>query len=185
MSIMNDLYKDEELEIGKILIVSDGHGFTVAEIKKITKSSKVKKQKLIKSPSVDSLLYQTIESALRAKHKKYIEPFNIYYIYGIKATSIFIRLKSDNVLGSISLDANSMKTLHNACHTHEVVGNAKFNLEMVKVKYDFASEVLAKQKKSNSLKRKNKALDKLLQGYGDAEISDAMTTIEQIMQNSW
>ncbi len=29
MSIMNDLYKDEELEIGKILFLSDGHGLVI------------------------------------------------------------------------------------------------------------------------------------------------------------
>lgn len=186
MTVMDQLEVADKLGIGKILILNEGHGLSVGEIKKYTKSEKVKKVKWTGLDNhIDTLISSAVFRGLRTKKNIFTGNISLYYVSGHDAASSFLRMKIDKVLGSINLTSLDVKRLHNANLTKEAIESVIDNLEITKMTHDHASEMLTEQKKKNSLKKKTKAIEKLVNGYGADELKEAIETIEEIMKDRW
>ena len=185
MGVLEEKFNEQELNIGKILILDENHGFTSKEIKKITNAEKVINLRVQKNNELSRLLHGDIFNGLRSKNPNQTANFDFYLIEGKSAVTTFIRLKSNKVLGSILLNAKAIKNLHNCCIFLASVENAKRILVYAKNEHDKTTEILENYSHFNNLKRKTKMYEKLINGYGDGDIKNAVNIISQVMKNSW
>lgn len=187
MSDSLDNYTDEQLNIGKILLLRKGIYLASAEIKKEVKAKKVIKLNLTKqTPSemyglVVNLIYQAL--LLMGVHDS--NNINICFVTGDDANTSMMRLKRNNVYASIEVDAQSLKQLRRAIIAMEQLGKTMSSMANSIRLHNQLSELLTKQKLPNSILKKTKTLTKIAQGYGDAELQKAVDTINNFMKSTW
>jgi len=185
MLLINKFMKSGELNIGKLLVLKGNHQLKISYIKNVTFSKKVEELKWTQAEGLDQFISMLILMGLNWSGKEFNSNIKIFKIEGDDAVSAKLRLATDDVLASVSFDENNIKTLCNAISIIDAINHTKEFLIASKECHKASSKLLTKHKKSNSLKKKNKAFDELIESYGDAEINDAVATIEDVMKSSW
>jgi len=186
MKSIDDKLIQDKLGLGKILILSEGHGLSVDQIKFDARADDVKELEWSGLDSdVDTFILKSIYGAILHIDGVYSNNLSVYYVKGENALSTFVRLKTSKVLGSISLDSSSVKKLLNAHKTKSAINSAKESLIISRDSHIDASEILSKQKKSNELEKLTVLIEKIVEGYGENEIKEEMRIIEEIMKDSW
>lgn len=185
MSNLSDVYNDEMFNVGKILAIQEGHGLSVLEIKKTIKAKKVKKLKWNDGIDVDSFLISKVNEGSHALDDSDFIDYDVYYVTGDDVVSTFLRMKISSKCFTLDWKDKSVKILHNALHTKARIDMAKSQMSMAKTYHDNLIESLNSQKLNNIVKKKTKSLEKILDGYGDEELSIAMDKIKDEMRNVW
>lgn len=180
-----DSLSNEELNVGKILVLSCGHKLKVSEIKKTIRAKKVKKIKWTNYEDVDSFIWINVYEGIIYTKPEHSEYMDMYYVEGEEAVTTALRLKSDNVLASLDWDHHLIKGLHNARLTVASIEKAKHFLSIAKESHDELSEIIKQQKLSSSLMKKTKSLESIVKDYGDAELKLEIDKIENAMKNRW
>ena len=182
---MTNSFSNEELDVGKILVLSNGHKLKATEIKKLTRAKKIKKIKWTDYEDIDSFIWINVYEGVVYTKPECSELMDMYYVEGEEAVTTVLRLKSDNVISSLDWDHNLIKDLHNARLTVDSIEKAKHFLSVAKESHDEICEILKHQKLPNSLIRKTKSFETIIKDYGDAELKSEMDKIENAMKNRW
>ena len=181
---LDNSYLNEELNIGKLLVLRGTHKLKISDIKSYTKAKKIKELKITDLDDIDRFLWEVMYSGLCLLKDENTIYIRMYYVEG-EAASEMLRLRYDDVLASVNWNAKIIKKLHNACATTNAIKRAKYSLDAFKDFHENASRILEKQKNPNSLKRKSKAIEKITNNYGDKELKTALTIIESALKSTW
>jgi hypothetical protein len=183
---MDDVFTDEQLNIGKVLMLATRHKLKLAEIKRLTRATKVRKLKWSGNyDDVDTFVLSTMYKAIYALDNNELIGGDVYRVDGDDAVTSMLALKTSGVYKSVNLDSKNIKRLHNACLTKQSIDNTKREIFRAIGSHNDLSVVLTKQMKKNSVTKKTNALDKLLQGYADTELNLTIDKIKDIMGNTW
>ncbi len=183
---MDDTFTDKQLNVGKVLVLGSGHNLKLAEIKRLTRATKVRKLKWTGNyDDIDTFVLSTVMKALDAMKGNDFIGADVYMVEGATAVTTMLTLKVDKFCTSVDFDATRIKKLHNACLTKMSIDRAKRQMNEAISSHNDLSVMLTKQKIKNAVTNKTKALDKLINGYADAELNEAMEKINDIMGNSW
>lgn len=183
---MNDLFTDEQLNIGKVLVLAGGHKLKLAEIKRLTRATKVRKLKWSGNfDDVDTFVLSTMYKTISALGIEDLMGGDVYRVYGDNAVTTMLALKTGGACKSVNLNTKDIKKLHNACLTKQGIDKAK--REMIKAieSHNDLSVILTKQMTKNSVTKKTNALDKLVRGYADAELDVTVGKIKEVMEKTW
>ncbi len=176
---------DEELNVGKILVLKIGHKLKVLEIKKLIKASKIKRVKWTGADDIDSFVWHSVLQGLVSCKNRSAPDLDIFYVEGDNPTTSFLRLKIDDVIASLEWNFVMIKELHNACLTMESLYITQHLLEELMDSHNKSSSILNQQNLPNSLEKRTKYLDKFIQGYADSEIDMALNKVENAMKDRW
>lgn len=183
---MNDVFTDEQLNIGKVLVIGSGHKLKPAQIKKLIRAKTVRKLKWSGvHDDVDTFILSTMYKAVSALENHDLIGADVYRVEGDDAVTTMLTLKTGGKCKAVSLDAKSVKKLHNACLTKQEVDRAKRQMSNAIEIHNDLSVILTKQKMTAGIAKKTKAFDKLVTGYGDVELAATITKIKDVMTNSW
>jgi hypothetical protein len=183
---MNDVFTDEQLNVGKVLVLACGHKLKLAEIKRLTKATKVRKLKWSGNyDDVDTFVLSAMYKTISALGIDDLIGGDVYRVDGEDAVTTMLVLKTGSACKSVNLDAKNIKKLHNACLTKEGIDKARREMIRAIESHNDLSVMLTKQKMKNSVTKKTNALDKLIQGYADAELNATLGKIKEVMKNTW
>lgn len=182
---MNSVYTDDELNVGKILVLSRGHKFTINEIKKTTSAEKLRKFRFEPNGCANGFINVTLCRALRAIGIETNFDIDLYFVEGEGATSTLLRLKTDCVLRTLEVDSKGVKKLHNACVIKEQIDDVKHLLQKAKDAHNALSEVLTNYSKNNFIKDKENIFNLLTYGYAESELKEKQDEIEEMLKNKW
>lgn len=182
---MNDKFSDEMLDVGKILILSPGHGLTVKKLKSQLLATSVKCIKWGKGNDVEDLIFQTILNALEASDEEDCYDFSFYYVKGMNATTSFLRLKSEHVFASVEWQSKNVKELHNACMTNRALRRAIYSVNSAKNSYDDLNEMLDKQKLNNTIKNFKSMFSLISTNFAETEKLENQEKIERNLESTW
>ena len=182
---MNDIFSDDQLNVGKILVLEKNHKLTTSKIKKLTRATTIKKLKSSKTFDIDSLIISNVNNGLLALDDTSSYDYDVYYVTGNSSVSSALRLITDSVRGTIEWDAKKVKRLHNACFTKIKIDNAKVQLTNAKRYHEELVEALNNQKLSKTVASKTKSLSKITDGYADAVLKITVNNIRILMKSVW
>ena len=183
---MNDVFTDEQLNIGKVLVLAAGHKLKLAEIKRLTRATKVRKLQWSGNyDDIDAFVLSTMYKSISALGIHNLIGGDVFRVDGDDAVTSMLALKTDAVCKSVNFDAKSIKKLHNACLTKQSIDIAKKQMMSAIDSHNDLSVVFTKQKLKNSITKKTKALDKLIQDYANSELNATVVKIREVMENTW
>jgi hypothetical protein len=183
---MDDVFTDEQLNIGKVLVLAGGHKLKLAEIKRLTRATKVRKLKWSGNyDDVDTFVLSTMYKTISALGNNDLIGGDVYRVDGDDAVTTMLALKTGGACKSVNLDSKSVKKLHNACLTKQSIDITKREMIRAIESHNDLSVMLTKQMKKNSVTKKTNALDKLVQGYADTELDLTVGRIKDVMENTW
>lgn len=175
---------DKQLAFGKILVLKAGHGMSLEEIKEITQASNVKNLNI--SPRIKmarGLLYYTTQKMLHSKG--IAQCFDLYFVKGRKATSIFTALSGDSFIGAYCWSANEIKSTHNHCALLRELEISRNSLAYCLNAHQKASSLFARVKKPNIFTKHTRALRNLDKNYGVEDIASLKKIINGLLVNRW
>ena len=187
MTSMNDIYSDEVLNVGKILAIQTGHKFKISEIKKSIRAKKVKKLKWnnMLYDDIDSYVIKKIYEGMFNLDRTTSCDFDVYYVTGDDAVSTFLRLKTSLICLTLNWDADSIKRLHNACYTKNLIVNTQIQIGIAKKYHDDLLVTLDAQKFKHKLKSKSKSINKISSSYAEDELRVTMEIIKDKLKSVW
>jgi len=183
---MNDVFTDEQLNVGKVLVLACGHKLKLEEIKRMTKATKVRKLKwTVEEDDIDTFVLATMYKTISALGRQNLIGSDVYRVSGDDAVTTMMTFKLGESCKSVNLDAMNIKKLHNACLTKQSIDRAKVHMANAIDSHNDLSVMLTKRKIKNSVTKKTNALDKLIQGYADKELNVTMGEIKEVMGRIW
>ena len=192
METMNDFFKDEELEYGKILILNSSHKLKLIEIKKSINATKLKEikrkkkeSKSILPSSLEELIYRICILALEVVEKGYGDDIKIYKVEGDNASTSFLRLTSKDIRSSVNWNSKDIRILVNALVTKKLIEEIKYKLSLVKESHNDAISLFERFSKKNYIKQKTNVIEKLSREYGEKDMQLTLDKINNLMKNTW
>jgi hypothetical protein len=183
---MNEQFPDAVLDsIGKVLVLANDHGLKVAELKRLLRAKKVKKLKFNEEINVNSLVNNVIFRALWQLNKQKFHSHDLYFVSGEDAISTMLNLRTDKVVATIELNAETTKQLHNACLMKQELEKAVRMLESADEQHKAVVTMLKKLKRNSTLGSKSKKITSVVKDYAKTEIQNELQTIKNIMKPSW
>jgi hypothetical protein len=183
---MKPIFTDEQLNIGKVLIIGGGHNLPVAEIKRITRATKVRKLKWTDNENdIDDFIISTLYETLYVLNENSLEGGDIYRVSGINSITTFLALKISKPYRAINLEAKYMKILHNSWLTKQTIDTTRQCMKEAVEAHNNLELLLSKLKIKNSLTTKTKPINKLLSNYADNEMDYLTTEVKKIMADTW
>jgi len=183
---MDKLFTDEQLNVGRILILTNGHAVTTTRIEQLTSAKTATKINWFEGYAhIDTFVWSTLTKALDALADPAMFGANFYYIQGDGATSALLTFQKNHAYKSVAFDAKKLKTLHNACIAKEAIDRVKNLIGRVQDGHNDLSLMLASLKLRNSISKKSNALEKLARDYGDTELRVAMDKINAAITDCW
>lgn len=181
---MIDRFTDAELNVGKILVLNYQHGYSTAQIKKLTNAKKVSKISPNKS-ALDGFIITIAERALKAVGINHWRGYDFYRVDGVNAFSSALIISAVGFCTSLEMDAKNMKTLHDACLTKNLIERSKQNINDALHVHKKLTDSLAAQKIKSSIGKKSKKLEQIALGYADSELDAVMMRINAAMDRKW
>lgn len=176
----------EQLNYGKVLVLDDGHKLTVAEIKRLTRATKVRRIKPISGfENVDSYVFKIVSMTLTTLNNNQGYRESIYHVEGDATVTSWLALKTDKIRMAVVLNVANIKRLDDAISTIHLLYAAKDAMESAVMAHEKLSEVLMKSNLPDSITAKTPALDAVALGYADAELQHGMDTIAAVLKNKW
>ena len=186
MSKLDEVFPNEKLNFGKVLILGDGHKLKLSELKKLTNAKKIRKVKWTAiETEIDTFLCIALTRAFNALGTMERTVFDFYYVDGDNASSSLLRLKTDKVIESINLNAKIVKSLHNNCHTKSLIEKAMASISRAFKNHIDLCDALNTQKIQTDLIKKTNALKKVAQSYGETEFENTLVNIKAVLKSSW
>lgn len=183
---MNDVFTDDQLNIGKVLVVGSGHNLKMSQIKQLIRANKVRRIKWSGNyDDVDTFLLSVMYKAISALDIKELIGADVFRVDGNDAVTTMLAIKTGGKCISVNLDAVNIKKLHNACLTKQGIDIAKRQMAHAIQSHNDLSVMLTKQKVKNFVTKKTIALDKVMQGYADAELATTLEKINDVMSSTW
>jgi hypothetical protein len=183
---MNDIFSDDQLNIGKVLVIGSGHNLKLSQIKQLIRASKVRKIKWSGNyDDIDTFVQSVMYKAISALEIDEFFGADVYRVDGDDAVTTMLAMKTGGRCKAVYLDDKNVKKLHNACLTKQSIDRAKRMMANAIETHNDLSVVLTKQKIKNSVTKKTNALDKVVQGYADAELATTLEKIKDVMRNTW
>jgi len=183
---MNDIFTDEQLSIGKVLVVGSGHNLKVSQIKQLIRANKVRKIKWSGIYNdVDTFVLSVMHKAISALDIDDLIGADVYRVDGDDAVTTMLVIKTGGKCKAVNLDAKNVKNLHNACLTKQDIDRAKRHMVNAIESHNELSITLTKQKIKNGVTKKTNALNKVIQGYADAELAITLEKIKGLMSSTW
>jgi hypothetical protein len=183
---MDEMYTDEQLNIGKVLVVGSGHKLKISQIKQLIRADKVRKIKWSGNvDDVDTFVLSVICRAIIALKIDDLIDADLYRVDGDGTAMTMLGIKTGGKCKTVNLDAKNIKRLHNAIFTKDRIDRAKRQMDRAIESHNDLSAILTKQKIKNGMKKKTNALDKIVQGYADDELAATLEKIKDVMSNTW
>jgi hypothetical protein len=183
---MNEVFTDEQLNVGKVLILAAGHKLKLSEIKRLTRATKVRKLKWSdKNDDIDTFILLTMYKTISALGNEDLVDGDVYRVNGVDAVSVMLVLRTGGTCTSVNLDATKIKKLHNACLTKQCIDKARREMLSALKSHNDLAVMLTKQKMKNSITKKTNSLEKLAKGYADDELELTIGSIKEVMANTW
>lgn len=180
------LFTDAQLNIGKILVLSENVNLTDEEIKRLTKASCVRKLNWEdESEDIDQFVLYAVSNAMFALNMYELGNGEVYRIDGHDATTTMLALKVGNLFKALFLDNKSIKKLHNAYLTKKIIDNARYQINCALKHHNELAEILSRQNINNGIKKKTRSFNRLIENYGDNELIVAAQTIREVLQCAW
>lgn len=184
MATLNIQFPDEVLnKIGKVLLLSYGHGLDVSEIQRLTRASQVRLIDLENSTEVDRFVVYTCSRAL--KTLEIHDDLDCYYIVGDDAVSSMLALRTDKFLFALKLDALTFKQLHNSSLLYHQINSLIFQMDVLKQMHLDVIANLTSIKIKNKISSKTNALEKIAAGYGVDDLERQRSSVRSLMTNRW
>ena len=185
MHISDKIFTDEQLSVGKILVLEEGHKLTIAELKKNILAKKVKKIKWNSKYEYEIFILISIYSGLNIFDKSIERQFDVYYVDGDNAVSEILRLKSDAVRATLQLGANSVMLLYQCIIALSKIKDLRRYLKILEINHTELLEILNIQNLAKNMDVKTKLLSQLSEKYADAEIILMENNIKKLLQSTW
>ena len=183
---MTDIFTDDQLSIGKVLVIGSGHNLKVSQIKQLIRANKVRKLKWSGNyDDVDTFVLSVMHKAISALDIDDLIGSDVYRVDGDDAVVTMLVIKTSGKCKSVNLDAKNVKNLHNACLTKQGIDRTKRQMANAIESHNELSIMLTKQKIENGISKKTNALSKVIQGYADAELATTLEKIKYVMSNTW
>lgn len=183
---MNEIFTDDQLNIGKVLVIGSGHNLKLSQIKQLIRASKVRKIKWSGNyDDIDTFILSTMYKAISALEIGELIGADVYRVEGDDVVLTMLAMKTGGRCKSVNLDAKNVKKLHNACLTKQSIDRAKSSMANAVEIHNDLSVLLTKQKMKNGVTKKTNALDKVVQGYADTELAETLGKIKDVMSNTW
>jgi hypothetical protein len=183
---MNEIFTDDQLNIGKVLVIGSGHNLKLSQIKELIRASKVRKIMWSGNyDDIDTFILSTMYKAISALEIGELTGADVYRVEGDDVVLTMLAMKTGGRCKSINLDAKNVKKLHNACLTKQSIDRAKSSMSNAVEIHNDLSVLLTKQKMKNGVTKKTNALDKVVQGYADAELAETLEKIKDVMSKTW
>ena len=181
---LNNVFTDDQLEIGKILILSPNHGIPVDNVERLTRSTIAELD--FSTNSRDTFLEYVIENSLAAVNQHSFDGYEIYFAKGEKACSDFLKTaEPEKFVAAFELDANELKRLHNASISFKHIKTARTAMLRAKNAHD---ELVALSKKSKAFRcftSRTSALNAASHSYGVQTLKKLTRDIKQHMSKTW
>nr|WP_181375561.1 hypothetical protein [Polaromonas sp. E3S] len=104
---------NQQLDVGKVLVIKSGHKLKTADIKRLAYAAKVIKIKASsKVTDVNGLLINNIYSARMLASLIELE-LDFYYVQGSHVSTFLIDQKTPDVVAALQIDSKKFKHLHN------------------------------------------------------------------------
>lgn len=183
---MNEIFTDDQLNIGKVLVIGSGHNLKLSQIKQLIRAGKVRKIKWSGNyDDIDTFILSTMYKAISALEIGELIGADVYRVEGDDVVLTMLAMKTGGRCKSVNLDAKNVKKLHNACLTKQSIDRAKSSMANAVEIHNNLSVLLTKQKMKNGVTKKTNALDKVVQGYADAELAETLEKIKDVMSKTW
>jgi hypothetical protein len=182
---MNNEFANDELEVGKLLVLAKGHKLKIADIKSHTNATKVKKLIPNKDIEIDTFLQSRLALALDKLGEIQGYQADCYYIEGTEAVSSIIRLLNINVLATVEFNAVSLKQLHNCILRLLSIELAQRAMAHAYECHSNANEILVNSMPQNTFASNLNVIQNLANNYGVAEHNLQYNKLVELMKVSW
>ena len=183
---MPDRFSDDELNVGKILVLEKGHGLKTKRIKELTNAKKVTQLRWNKKTSpLDYFLLMNIERAMVALGHPQVLTGNIYRVVGKHAVSTMLSLNLKTFCMTLDLATEDIKRIHNACLLKRFIDEARFAVEHAQKQHSELVDALSELSIVSNLGSKTSSLDEIVDGYADAELAATIEKIKAATAKSW
>lgn len=179
---------DAELEFGNILVMKESSKLKVADIKRLTRATKVKR---IKPNGVDdaavNTLYRNIQFAC-TELKMYGDWFSFVKLYQMEGeiASTMLSLQTSDFLAATCMTATNYKSLHNAVTIRMRVNPLKAMLTHLISENQKLLDLLAHKKDHKShLAKAGKTLRKIDADYCSALSTECKEMMANVMKTVW
>lgn len=181
---LNKMFADDQLNVGKVLIMTSDHNIPLQTIERLTRSTLTELDSA--SSNRDAFLAYVVQNSLEAMNQHTFYDQEIYLANNSNACSTLLRTaEPESFIAAVELDATELKALHNASLSHKQVSNARKAMLRAKKEH---KELLRLTKKSKVLKcftKRTSALNAVTHSYGIQTLKKLEKNIAKHLSKTW
>jgi hypothetical protein len=181
---LNNVFPDDQLEVGKILVMSPNHGIPLQNVERLTRSTITELD--FSTNSRDVFLEYVVENSLAAVDQHSFNGYEIYIAKGEKTCSDFLRTaEPEKFIAAFELDANELKRLHNASISYKYINTARSAMIRAKTAHNELVTLSKKSKALQSFATRTTALNAASHSYGVQTLKKLKRDIKKHMSKTW
>jgi hypothetical protein len=181
---LNQLFTDDQLNVGKVLIMTSGHNIPLQTIERLTRSTLTELDSA--SSNRDAFLEYVVENSLAATNQEHFHEYEIYIANNPDACSMLLRTaESEGFIAAVELDATELKALHNASVGHMHITNARNAMLRAKNAHNELVMLTRKAKTLKCFAKRTPALNAATHSYGTQTLKKLKKDIAKHLSKTW
>lgn len=181
---LNKMFPDDQLNVGKVLIMNSGHNIPLQTIERLTRSTLTELDSA--SNNRDAFLEYAVANSLAATQQEHFHEYEIYIANNPNACSMLLRTaEPESFVAAVELDATELKALHNASVSHKHITTARNAMLFAKNAHN---KLVMLTKKSKTLKyfaKRTPALNAATHSYGVQTLKKLEKDIAKQLSKTW
>jgi len=181
---INDMFTDDELSVGKILVMKLDHDVPLEDMERLTRATLTEIDP--NATPLGEFLKEVIRNALVVLGASRWVSFEMYAAVGENPNSMFLcSAEADKVIGTYEFDADSIKRLHNAALSHKKIAAARNAMLRAKDAHNELVSLHLKHPTFKSFVRRTNAVNKASHCYGISTLKKLSKEVKQSLSKTW
>jgi hypothetical protein len=181
---INKMFTDDQLNVGKVLIMTTRHKIPLQTIERLTRSTLTELD--ASTNDRDCFLEYVVENSLATINPQLFNAYDIYIADDVNASSMFLRTaEPESFVAAVEFNATNLKSLHNASLSHKHITNARKALLRAKVAHNELVMLTKKFKALNCFAKRTSALNAAAHSYGTQTLKKLEKDIAKHLSKTW
>lgn len=181
---LNQMFTDEQLNVGKVLIMSSNHNIPTHTIERLIRSTLIELDR--ESSERDALLEYVVENSFAALNQRSFNGYEIYIADGTNPCSSLLRAaESASFVAAVEIDAADLKSLHNASVSHKHISNARNAMLRAKNAHNALVTLTKKSKALQCFAKRTPSLNAATRSYGIQTLKKLEKGIAKQLAKTW
>jgi hypothetical protein len=181
---MNGMFTDEQLALGKLLVMKPQHGVAKADMERLTRASLTEVDP--SATNLEAFVQHVINNSLGVMGSQPWDDCEIYVAKGESPNSAFLRIaEPEAMIGAYELDADGLKSLHNASISHAKISQARAAMLWAKRTHNELVTFHKRHRAFKSFSRRTNALNEASHCYGVNTLRKLSKEVKACMSKTW